>query len=766
MAGYAPKTFKGLPGEDPTTWLLSFRQWCEAAGHNPAANAAMRNRLLGIFETCLEDEARDWYESKIRGKNWKLRYLTGHVGAADLAAIRALNNGAVAGLGANTHIANSPAADLIVRAGGDVTITGANLAPAATGWNEDWSFSGGVPTDDAVNAPNTNNANPVVAPGIRLGQVLYTFTREYPTVAAERTKMAFQNIIQGNDHINKYYVKLKRMVPLAYPSLSTTNQAQILKQKFLEGLSYDNQMEARRIGLDNTVEHLKNKIEEIENFRTKISPSIQQSIQQPIQPSITTADIDRIISSRLQEIKQPIIQPSSQPVIVQPSRQPVVVQQYYDPRDKGAFDRMLQLSYRLGFPDPDDESKVTMQELEAFIDESLQSRLPNTDGYNSYLLRRSFGIGAVPRKIYYDRSTTNERRRCSNCHKAGHTKKSCSAKKVKSKGRGRKKTNYAQDNYSSSDTNSSSDSDSDSDSDDHLCLGMHSKKKDTKKKPYKKTQTDRNHIINDVFRLLVKVIVEEFIKVSPKEHVVVVYNHINTICSMSKDVILNSLKGEPSVKTREKIWNSVGEIVNDVILPMRNVVSAMQTSNLILKHQDPLFVNESSWTFSPADISVVNRKSASDIVTIKSKIIAPDTNKSLVCPVTILDTGSDSSLISDKLVKRLDLEVDKTNAPDLRGVSTKTDTIGTVYGLGISIYDSDNSFTVIDDFMVIRSDKDFLLLGVPWIDRAKAIVDFSNRQLCIPISQRKKIIIPLSLHKRKSNVVSLNIDTIDLKKVI
>src|SRR5919205_466595 len=116
-----------------------------------------------------------------------------------------------------------------------------------------------------------------------------------------------------------------------------------------------------------------------------------------------------------------------------------------------------------------------MQELETFINESLQSRLPNTDGYNSYLLRRSFGIGAVPRKIYYDRSTTNERRRCSNCHKAGHTKKSCSAKKVKSKGRGRKKTNYAQDNYSSSDTNSSSDSDSDSDSDDHLCLGMHSK---------------------------------------------------------------------------------------------------------------------------------------------------------------------------------------------------------------------------------------------------------------------------------------------------
>ena len=82
----------------------------------------------------------------------------------------------------------------------------------------------------------------------------------------------------------------------------------------------------------------------------------------------------------------------------------------------------------------------------------------------------------------------------------------------------------------------------------------------------------------------------------------------------------------------------------------------------------------------PAGIGIVNRKSASDVITIKTKIIAPDSAKTMVIPKTIFDTGSDSSLISSNIVKRLELDVDKTNAPDLSGVATKSDTMGTTYG--------------------------------------------------------------------------------------
>ncbi len=76
MAGYAPKKFRGLPGEDPLLWFQEFRQWVEASGIDVGAGGAggIRNRarILGVFETCMEDDARDWYESKIKGKNWEL----------------------------------------------------------------------------------------------------------------------------------------------------------------------------------------------------------------------------------------------------------------------------------------------------------------------------------------------------------------------------------------------------------------------------------------------------------------------------------------------------------------------------------------------------------------------------------------------------------------------------------------------------------------------------------------------------------------------
>ena len=72
MAGYAPKKFCGLLGEDPLLWFQEFRQWVKASGIDigtvGASGVRNRARVLGVFETCMEDDARDWYESKIKGK--------------------------------------------------------------------------------------------------------------------------------------------------------------------------------------------------------------------------------------------------------------------------------------------------------------------------------------------------------------------------------------------------------------------------------------------------------------------------------------------------------------------------------------------------------------------------------------------------------------------------------------------------------------------------------------------------------------------------
>ncbi|RGB26979.1 hypothetical protein C1646_769747 [Rhizophagus diaphanus] len=64
-------------------------------------------------------------------------------------------------------------------------------------------------------------------------------------------------------------------------------------------------------------------------------------------------------------------------------------------------------------------------------------------------------------------------------------------------------------------------------------------------------------------------------------------------------------------------------------------------------------------------IGIVNCKSASDVVTIKTKAVTPKSEKSLVIPTTIFDTGSDSSLISNNIIKCLNLDVNRSNAPDL-----------------------------------------------------------------------------------------------------
>ena len=100
----------------------------------------------------MEGDARDWYESKIKGKNWELQNILDGIGVATIRLFRAMNNGAIAGLNANqfrgqTHTLHG-------NAGAVNTITGQSFILDETVWEEDWSIAGGHPTDLAVNAPN------------------------------------------------------------------------------------------------------------------------------------------------------------------------------------------------------------------------------------------------------------------------------------------------------------------------------------------------------------------------------------------------------------------------------------------------------------------------------------------------------------------------------------------------------------------------------------------------------------------------------------
>jgi len=292
-------------------------------------------------------------------------------------------------------------------------------------------------------------------------------------------------------------------------------------------------------------------------------------------------------------------------------------------------------------------------------------------------------------------------------------------------------------------------------------------RKKTKTKPKQKSEIKKttntkniNKYIDSAFRLVLKSVVESFCKTFPAEDVIKTFKVLEFEIFKYKEQILSALTELPSISDREKVWDKVKELFVEILLPMITVMNTNIATNISKKDE----VEEEDIPLEIPNIGIVSRKSAKDIATVKSRIVAPNSEKTLVYHKTIVDTGSDTSLISKSIANRLDMEIDKTNSPELSGVATQTGTVGTVYGLGITIYDNDNSQTIEDDFMVINTDKDFVLLGIPWIDRARAIADFNSRILQIPISQRKSIIVPISLHRRKTNAISLNIDNFELKK--
>src|SRR5204862_3303610 len=178
----------------------------------------------------------------------------------------------------------------------------------------------------------------IVAPGLRAGQVFHEFRTAYTTITAEKSKVAFQSIVQGKGSVTRFYSNLRRMVKLAYPTLPTINQEELVRQQFLQGLSRVNQVEARRIGLENPTSVILKKLEEIERYSTDvILPAPLSTPISSVQQGPSLDDIAKLIDSKLKHTTSPPAYVSAPA----PAHQPHFV-------DKGR-ERLLMLAYRLGF---------------------------------------------------------------------------------------------------------------------------------------------------------------------------------------------------------------------------------------------------------------------------------------------------------------------------------------------------------------------------------------------------------------------------------
>ncbi|CAI2198112.1 15086_t:CDS:2, partial [Funneliformis geosporum] len=72
----------------------------------------------------------------------------------------------------------------------------------------------GEPVDNAPVAPNVGGGLPIVtiAPGIKLGQLLYLFRTAYTTVAHLKQTAVFGQLMQGDISVERFSALIKKFV--------------------------------------------------------------------------------------------------------------------------------------------------------------------------------------------------------------------------------------------------------------------------------------------------------------------------------------------------------------------------------------------------------------------------------------------------------------------------------------------------------------------------------------------------------------------------
>ncbi|CAG8844610.1 25136_t:CDS:2, partial [Gigaspora margarita] len=140
--------------------------------------------------------------------------------------------------------------------------TGADIIPNGT-WDEDWSIAGGEPTNNAVVAPNTAGGFPAVtiAPGIKLGQLIFLIRTAYTTVEHLKQMAVFGQLMQGNMGIEEFSAKIKKVGKIA----RMTPEQQ--REQFIRGLNPMNQYNIRMMAkFNDTQDNITEALAEAERF--------------------------------------------------------------------------------------------------------------------------------------------------------------------------------------------------------------------------------------------------------------------------------------------------------------------------------------------------------------------------------------------------------------------------------------------------------------------------------------------------------------------
>ncbi|CAJ0846930.1 3714_t:CDS:2, partial [Entrophospora sp. SA101] len=548
MVGYGPPIYRGNPGEDPEDFLRDFQRYVVASRINitpGAGGVAGRAEADGLFESCLEGPALNWYETNIKGKNWKCNNLSDNLGVATLTAVRTLGAGNGGNQIGGLNTANQfrgKAAEEIGRIGAGIA-AGINIIPNVT-WDEDWSIAGGEPTNNAPVAPNAGGGFPnnvTIAPGIKLGQKIYRLRNFYTTVEAQKQMAVFGQIMQGSLQVEEFSNKIKKIGKLA--GMSPQQQ----REQFIRGLSPMNQYNIRMMAkFNDTMENITSALAEAEKY-TLAQEHTQSSF--PVFPMSESRGKDNYSSntgmskSEIENLIKSMI-PSSEPQETQIRPKESVIQSASSqsrPQPPGTYkniqdrnmESFLQWIYGeipefIPVPAPPLPPKPQIKNngnssknAETDSDDELANRM------NKLSINKAISKG-IQAGVHAVRKSSQHR--CSLCNKTGHNSRNCTKyKKRKSKNKSKKKgkvnlvnvnpTSDSSSGSSDNDSNSLSDSESDSepdslsDSEDSLSetenmqiniskskiLGSTNTKYSTtrKEKNASKREKNPNNIIND-----------------------------------------------------------------------------------------------------------------------------------------------------------------------------------------------------------------------------------------------------------------------------
>ncbi|RIB28848.1 hypothetical protein C2G38_2156803 [Gigaspora rosea] len=430
MIGNGPPLFTRKASEDPSDWVLEFKRFVIASRINVIAGAggvAGRAEAYNLAISCIVGEAKTWYENEIKGRNWQCDNILDSTGVNTLNAIRALNNGGLTALVVRNN------------AGGDNTITGANIIPVGT-WDEDWSIAGGHPapigTLSLANYVNAGAGNSIVAPEMTLGQFLYCLEFLYPTVEAQKNLLFFGQIAQGGMSILEYNARISKLGKLAGLPESK------MREQYIQELNPMNQYNVRMMAkYYDTRDNITKALVEAEKFlllqgNFPFSPSGGQ-VPTPYEKSSNTGlsetEVRNLIKSMI---------PSTQFTASKPQENQITLSQNnFKKIIAGLKGTIAKGQQTLKKPPGPGKQKANDLAVNHFLDsltddtglpeedydhdpiENLRLQLEQLDINQAKIARV---ILAVLKSSQY---------KCSKCNKTGHNSRNCSKNKKKSKSR-------------------------------------------------------------------------------------------------------------------------------------------------------------------------------------------------------------------------------------------------------------------------------------------------------------------------------------------